>query len=87
MSAVTKVGKNTGRNLRFLHFRARYNAYRIVVAYLAFTEDFLIRFDKKIVSAPAPLPLILTTNNADGSTAEIVSGSGAERKSIRHTQR
>ena len=24
LSTVTKVGKNTGRNLRFLHFRARY---------------------------------------------------------------
>ena len=71
LSTVTKVGKNTGRNLRFLHFRARYNAYRIVVAYLAFTEDFLIRFDKKIVSAPAPLPLIPITNSLFGSTVAL----------------
>ena len=28
MSTVIKVGKSTERNLRFLHLRARYNAYR-----------------------------------------------------------
>ena len=41
----------------------------------------------RIVSAPAPLPLIPTPNNAFGSTVESMSGSGARRKSIRHTQR
>ena len=25
---MAKVGKNTGKNLRFLHFRARYILYR-----------------------------------------------------------
>ena len=28
LSTVIKVGKSTERNLRFLHLRARYNAYR-----------------------------------------------------------
>ena len=37
----------------------------------------------RIVSAPAPLPLIPTPNNAFGSTVESMSGSGAKRKSIR----
>ena len=37
----------------------------------------------RIVSAPAPLPLIPTPNNAFGSTVESMSGSGARRKSIR----
>ena len=27
LSTVTKVGKSTGRNLRFLHLRARYGSY------------------------------------------------------------
>ena len=27
LSTVTKVGKSTGRNLRFLHFLARYGSY------------------------------------------------------------
>ena len=36
LPTVAKVGKNTGRNLRFLHFRARYvwcgfvNAYHTI---------------------------------------------------------
>ena len=44
LSAVTKVGKNTGRNLRFLHFRACYALCKIVVAYRAFAQVFLFRF-------------------------------------------
>ena len=87
LSTVTKVGKSTGRNLRFLHFRARYGAYRIVSTYHTFTQDFLFRFVKRIVSASAPLPLISAPNSAFGSTVENVSGSGARRKSMRHTKR
>ena len=83
LSTVTKVGKNTGRNLRFLHFRACYNVYVIVNAYRTITGDFLFRFVKRIVSAPAPLPLMLTPNSASVSTVEIVSGSGARGKSMR----
>ena len=41
----------------------------------------------RIVSASAPLPLMPTPNNASVSIVAIVSGSGAGRKSIRHTQR
>ena len=41
LSTVTKVGKNTGRNLRFLHFRACYNVNVIVNAYRTITGDFL----------------------------------------------
>ena len=87
LSTVTKVGKSTGRNLRFLHFRARYGAYRIVSTYHTFTQDFLFRFVKRIVSASAPLPLIPATNSAFGSTVDNVSGNGARRKSMRHTLR
>jgi len=46
LSTVTKVGKNTGRNLRFLHFRACYNVYVIVNAYRTITGVFLFRFVK-----------------------------------------
>ena len=87
LPTVAKVGKNTGRNLRFLHFRARYGAYRIVSTYHTFTQDFLFRFVKRIVSASAPLPLIPATNSAFGSTVDNVSGNGARRKSMRHTLR
>ena len=61
--------------------------YRIVSAYHTFTQDFLFRFVKRIVSASAPLPLIPAPNNAFSSTVENVSGSGARRKSMRHTKR
>ena len=56
LSTVTKVGKNTGRNLRFLHLRARYILCELVTAYHTFTKDFFCLV-KRIVSAPAPLPL------------------------------
>ena len=46
LSTGTKVGKNTGRNLRFLHFRARYNVYKIVSVCRTITEDCLFRFVK-----------------------------------------
>ena len=79
LSTVTKVGKSTGRNLRFLHLRARYVLCRFAAAYHTFTEDFLFRFDKRIVSAPVPLPLMPTPNNAVASTVDTISGSGARR--------
>ena len=78
MPIAAKVGKSARRNLRFLHFRARYTLYGIVGACRTFTQDFLFRFDKRIVSAPAPLPLMPTPNNASVSTVENVSGSGAK---------
>ena len=65
---TAKVGKSARRNLRFLHFRARYTLYGIVGACRTFTQDFLFRFDKRIVSAPAPLPLTSTPKNTVGST-------------------
>ena len=77
LATVPKVGKSTGRNLRFLHFRTRYSACRSRGVYHAFAGEFPFRFVKRIVSAPAPLPLIPTPNNAFGSTVENVSGSGA----------
>ena len=40
-------------------------------------------FRKRIVSAPAPLPLTGAPNSSLCSTVEVVSGSGARRKSIR----
>jgi hypothetical protein len=54
--------------------------------YHTITGDFLFRFDKRIVSAPASLPLMPTPNNASVSAVEIGSGSGAKRKSMRHTK-
>ena len=87
LSTVTKVGKNTGRNLRFLHFRARYVLRIFRTACHTFAEIFLFRAVKRIAFSPAPLPLMPTTNNAFGSIVECMSGSGARRKSIRHTQR
>ena len=36
LSTVTKVGKSTGRNLRFLHLPARYALYEIVTAFRTF---------------------------------------------------
>ena len=77
LSTVTKVGKSTGRNLRFLHLRARYALCGFVGFYRTITGAFLFRFDKRIVSAPVPLPLMPTPNSASMSTVEIVSGSGA----------
>ena len=74
---AAKVGKSARRNLRFLHLRARYRAYRFVTACHTFTQNFLFRFVKRIAFAPAPLPLMPTPNNAFGSTVENVSGSGA----------
>jgi len=56
-----------------------------VIAYHTFTQGFLLRLDKRIVSAPAPLPLMPTPNSAFGSIVEFMSGSGARRKSMRHT--
>ena len=87
LSTVTKVGKNAGRNLRFLHLPARYNAHEADNAYHTFTQDFLFCTVNRIVSAPAPLPLTRITNNAVGSTVEKMSGSGAGQKSMRHTKR
>ena len=57
LATVPKVGKSTGRNLRFLHFRTRYSACRSRGVYHAFAGEFPFRFVKRIVSAPAPLPL------------------------------
>ena len=56
---TAKVGKSARRNLRFLHFRARYILCELVIAYHTFTGDSFFRFDKRIASAPAPLPLPL----------------------------
>ena len=84
---TAKVGKSAGRNLRFLHLRARYNAYEADNAYHTFTQDFLFCTVNRIVSAPAPLPLMRITHNAVGSAVEKMSGSGAGRKSMRHTKR
>ena len=39
------------------------------------------------LNAPTPLLLILIANNKHSSTVAIISGSGAKRKSIRHTRR
>ena len=47
LSTVTKVGKNTGRNLRFLHLRARYTLYQIVSSYHTFTQNFLFLLRQK----------------------------------------
>ena len=69
LSTVTKVGKNTGRNLRFLHLRARYILCELVTAYHTFTKGFLFCLVKRIVSASAPLPLMPTPNSAFSSTA------------------
>ena len=54
---TAKVGKSARRNLRFLHFRARYILCELVIAYHTFTQGFLLCLVKRIVSAPAPLPL------------------------------
>ena len=78
MPIAAKVGKNARRNLRFLHFRARYVLCCFVCFYRTFAVDFLFRFDKRIVSASVPLPLMPTPNNASVSTVENVSGSGAK---------
>ena len=78
LSTVTKVGKSTGRNLRFLHLPARYALHKIVNVYHAITRNFHFRSVKRIVSAPAPLPLMPTPNNASVSAVENVSGSGAK---------
>ena len=87
LSIVTKVGKSTGRNLRFPHLRARYTRLNFDIMFRTFTRSFLFRFVKRIASASAPLPLMPMTNNASASTVDTVSGSGARRKSIRHTKR
>ena len=44
---MAKVGKSTGRNLRFLHFRARYTLYQIVSSYHTFTQNFLFLLRQK----------------------------------------
>ena len=84
---AAKVGKSARRNLRFLHFRARYILCGLVIAYHTFTQGFLFLLVKRIVSAPAPLSLMPAPNNASAPTVENVSGRGARRTSIRHTQR
>ena len=78
MPIAAKVGKSARRNLRFLHFRARYALCCFVRFYRTFTLDFLFRFHKRIVTASAPLPLMPTPNNASVATVEEVSGSGAK---------
>ena len=82
-----KVGKRARRNLRFLHFRARYTLIDIrnFIPHVRARHSSSIRH--RIVSASAPLPLIPTTNSAVGSTVDNASGSDAEEKSIRHAQR
>ena len=57
INGLKKVGKSARRNLRFLHFRARYVLCGLVIAYHTFTQDFLFRMVKRIISTPAPLPL------------------------------
>ena len=59
----------------------RYALCQIVSFYHMFTEDFLSRLVKRIVSAPAPL--MPTPNNAFTSTIENVSGSDAGAETIR----
>ena len=77
LSTVTKVGKSTGRNLRFLHLRARYALTQICGHIPHVRMRFPFSFCYRIVSAPVPLPLIITPNNASVSTVEKMSGSGA----------
>ena len=83
LSTVTKVGKSTGRNLRFLHLPARYALCESVCFYHTITRDFHFRPVKRIVSAPAPLPLMPTPDSTVFSTVAPASGSDAGRKSIR----
>ena len=83
LSTVTKVGKSTGRNLRFLHFRACYALLNFDIMFRTFARIFLFRFVKRIVSASAPLPLMLAPNNALVSTVATMSGSGAVAETIR----
>ena len=40
---TAKVGKSARRNLRFLHFLARYVLYKIEIAYRTFAENFSFR--------------------------------------------
>ena len=79
LPTVAKVGKSTGRNLRFLHLPARYAWYRIENAYHTITGNYLFRVVKRIVSSPVSLPLASTPNNAPASTVDDISGSGARR--------
>ena len=46
LSTVTKVGKSTGRNQRFLHFLARYGLWKFDAACHTFTQSVLSRFVK-----------------------------------------
>ncbi len=77
LSTVTKVGKSTGRNLRFLHLRRAIPCTRAAVLTTRPRGTSFFRAVKRIVSAPAPLPLIPITNNTICSTVDNVSGSGA----------
>ena len=43
-SSARKVAKRAGRNLRFLHFRARYTLCEYIGFYHTFTQFFLFRF-------------------------------------------
>ena len=44
LSTVTKIGKSTGRNLRFLHLPARYTLYKAETACRTFAGDICLRF-------------------------------------------
>ena len=77
MATVPKVGKSTGRNLRFLHLRARYALTQICGHIPHVRMRFSFSFCYRIVSAPVPLPLIFSTVETEALFGVMISGSGA----------
>ena len=68
LSVAKERGKERQQEPRFLHLLARYTVCKLATACRTFTPAFSPRLVKRIVSAPAPLPLMPAPNNAIIST-------------------
>ena len=87
LSTVTKVGKSTGRNQRFLHFLTRYELRKLDSAFRTFTQIFLCRSVKGLSQQQRRCRWLVLRTAIQLLPSQRMSGSGARGKSVRHTAR
>ena len=87
LSTVTKVGKSTGRNQRFLHFLTRYELRKLDSASRTFAQIFLCRSGTGLSQQQRRCRWLVLRTAIQLLPSHRMSGSGVGGKSVRHTAR